>query len=570
LLALLLALAASLAGCVLITGPVAPRATAVAPTSTGVPLATTTPTVAPPTVAPSPTATPATAVQQALAGEEQPLFSDSFEEGLAHWEAAEGVTLDAGGHTDGQAARLTDAIIRTTLSTTAGTRYKAAFWVQMVAESGTDWGGFRATAESADWEMLGNSGYLTTPIGEWRRVAFSFVATGEVTHLTIGYFGGDGRTMTALVDDVAVWAQGAENLPPELDAQVAMSGDGTLRYDAGASDRDGAVTTVNWDFGDGGRSQDAAGQYQAASAGSYTATLRVADDQGAVASQQVAWTWTGDGPALAVAAPAEGATVDTAHLTLRGTAGAGVEAVTVSRDDLAAAEAVLDEQGGWTATLELAPGNNRLLVQARTADGALATRSVAVRYVPAGELAVADLAAPATVAQWESAEITFQVDNSAASDPQLPYDDDPPTGLAWCDAWAVDVLFSPDDCRRSIAARLLGLGLYPRRKGRRGVALSRGRPRLDGALCAAGGGRVALPRGGARGPGQRGIGRGAPDGDRGRDRAARPSAGGGGRQALFRVRRRDALFGQRTNTAPERGGYSYDAERNWRPWCRAP
>ena len=345
---------------------------------------------------------------------------------------------------------------------------------------------------------MGGSGYLVTPVGEWRQIVFSFQAVGEVTRLTLGYFGGPGRTITARVDDVTVWPALEQNRPPQLSAEVTVDGDGTLRYTADAEDLDGAVVGVNWDFGDGGRSEELSGAYAAASAGAYTAIVRVADDQGAVTTRAVPWSWAGDGPTLAVDSPADGATVDEARVTLRGTAGDDVATIAVSRDDLVSAAAILDADGGWTATLDLAPGDNRLLIQAVAADGDMAAQTMAVRYVPAGELAVTELAGPDSVAQWAVAEITFQVTNSAASDPQLPYDLDLPAGLDGCDGISVDVLFSPDDWRTVYTRPAYWGWRYTRTKaGGEEWLYPRGRPGLDGAFLATGGRRLALSRDGA-------------------------------------------------------------------------
>ena len=143
-LALLMALAACPAGCggygPLATTDPSLDATVTVSMPTAAPPAAT---VAAPTLQTTPAMsapTPATGVRQTLAGEPERLFSETFAEGLTRWEAGDGVALDPEGRTDGTAVRLADGAIRTSLDTAPGSRYKVAFWVQVISQRGTDWG----------------------------------------------------------------------------------------------------------------------------------------------------------------------------------------------------------------------------------------------------------------------------------------------------------------------------------------------------------------------------------------------------------------------------------------------
>ncbi|HEY4690049.1 MAG TPA: hypothetical protein VIK33_12110, partial [Anaerolineae bacterium] len=99
------------------------------------------------------------------------------------------------------------------------------------------------------------------------------------------------------------------------------------------------------------------------------------------------------------------------------------------------------------ANVPLRPGVNRILVQARASNGRLATAERIVRYVPAGPLGVSNIQSAASVQRWDPLEITFAIDNSAATHPQFPYDPAPTPGLEWVDGITVDALFTPDNWR---------------------------------------------------------------------------------------------------------------------------
>lgn len=89
---------------------------------------------------------------------------------------------------------------------------------------------------------------------------------------------------------------------------------------------------------------------------------------------------------------------------------------------------------------------NRILVQAHDADGRIVASECSVRYTPADPLSVSNLVESATpIERWDMLEVTFNVDNSAASHPQFPYDPSLPPGLEWLDGITVDGLFTPDD-----------------------------------------------------------------------------------------------------------------------------
>ncbi len=341
--------------------------------------------------------------------------------------------------------------IETDVATKIGETYKLTGWVKIISETGSDWGGFRLEATSWDWKSLGTSGPLLASArgNAWFKIALAFTAISDQTRIQIGYFGGPGRSQVVNVDDLALFVKGP-NLPPNVAINLTPSATDhlplTQQYSITGDDPDGAIVRVVWDFGDGTRALTPSGSRRVAQPGSYTATVRVADDEGAVVVKTIGWTvGGGDIPSLTINTPAENnQVVHSATLALSGSASGSATSVRVSSDrDFAGAAS---ETTAWTAQVPLQPGWNRLLIQADDASGQIGTAERLVRYVPDPPLRVSGLAESApSIERWASLEITFALEHSAATNPQFPFDPAPPPGLEWIDGTSVDALFTPDN-----------------------------------------------------------------------------------------------------------------------------
>jgi hypothetical protein len=386
------------------------------------------------------------------------LPNGTFESGrFDGWEApARGATLiTTDPHCGSYAARLTNASIRTAFATTPGKTYKVTGWVHIANESQCPgcWGGMRLSAYDAQWQELGGSGLLLTAThgSEWFKIAFAFVATQTRTPLDVGYFGDTARSMTVVVDDLMAFEKPAVNAAPSVVGLASLLPE-TLNslpqaqaFTVVAEDDDGAIARVVWDFGDGTRALTLSGTRQARLPGNYTATLQISDDDGSVVQRTVNWVAADTRfPSLNILSPTSATlTVTTPALTLTGTTTGQVNSVQASSDrgEFKSATGTTT----WKLEMPLRPGLNRLLIQARAANGRTVSAERLVRYVPSGPLTIGGIAAPATVERWEPLQITFAVANSAATHPQFPYTSTLPPGLAWVDGINVEGLFSPDN-----------------------------------------------------------------------------------------------------------------------------
>ena len=115
-----------------------------------------------------------------------------------------------------------------------------------------------------------------------------YTVPGEVT-ATLTVTDGDGLTDTAEVTLEITRL----NAPPVAEAGPDVFGDvgQAIRFNGlGSSDPDGSIVSYRWDFGDDAEAMGESPTHAYASAGSYTVTLTVTDDQGATATDTLTAT----------------------------------------------------------------------------------------------------------------------------------------------------------------------------------------------------------------------------------------------------------------------------------------
>ena len=378
------------------------------------------------------------------------LANGGFETGNLDGWSGSGQVTQADRRSGQWSVLLTTGSISQVINTTPGQKYKLTGWARVASQSGSDWGGFRFEVQSYDWKTLAHSGYITLESAGngWTKYALSFTPTTSQTRIHVGFFGGPGLRMSVYADELAVFAVTGAGLPPNLTPVIEVSqanGQTVLRYRVDGDDPDGAVVRFNWDFGDGARSQWPAGTRRAGLPGQFTAVFRASDDDGNVVTRRVPWSVpTPPGyPSITITEPAEGATVSSPDLVVRGQAAGAVGEILLStdRDTMAQAPA----SSAWSATIALRPGWNRILVQARDAARRIVTAERRVRYVPTTALAVTDITEHGPRERWEPLEIRFRIAGSAATHPQFPYDPRPPRGLEFVDGISVEALFTRDN-----------------------------------------------------------------------------------------------------------------------------
>jgi hypothetical protein len=381
------------------------------------------------------------------------LANGDFESGsLNGWSVSGAAATNTQSHGGSWSARITNGSVDQTLSTVVGQTYKATAWIKIESETGTDWGGFTLNAtESRNWVYLARTPLILQASygNNWFKVALTFTATTTQSHIIASYWGGTGRTMVVDVDDITAFAKPVANTPPQITAAaLAPSTFSSLpaaqSYSMSGDDPDGAIVNANWDFGDGDTSLSISGSRTTALPGTYTATLTATDDEGGVTVITIPWSaWTLNYPSVMVTTPSQSSLLASNNvLSMAGTAsGVSVVQLSTDRDYVGTATGT----SSWNGQVRLQPGLNRILVQGRDAAGHIATQEIQARYVPSGALGISNLQlSPVTVARWDPVQITFSLDNSAATHPQFPYEPSPAPGLSWVDGVSVDAECSVD------------------------------------------------------------------------------------------------------------------------------
>lgn len=377
------------------------------------------------------------------------LLNGSFEAGTyANWHVSGSPTLITNDTRVGAfAGRFQNGHwIEQTFATLSGKAYKVTAWVRIANEIGSDWGGFSiGVTDFQTWANLGNTPFLTlADYGtNWAKHAFTFTAIGGFSRLGLGYFGGTNRQMTVHVDEIGVFDLSASNSPPIVTFLLAPTNitslPATQTFSVVGDDPDGAIELVEWDFGDGPISLDLTGSRRVGVPGTYTARVRVADDSGEVVETTIQWRATSPGwPSIEITNIVLGSTA-----LVQGTSSGSGVVVRVSTDR----EVLVDASGtsSWTALVPLRPGWNRILAQAHQPDGKIVTDERKVRWIEPDPIAISTpIPTPNPVQRWDPLEVTFSIQNSAATHLQLPYETNLPRGVTFVDGITVDAIFSPD------------------------------------------------------------------------------------------------------------------------------
>ncbi len=137
-------------------------------------------------------------------------------------------------------------------------------------------------------------------------------SSGTATQLQIAA-AGDGftalDTLFRVVEDTFTVGAGSVNQSPISQAGGPYSGAPGVAISftsAGSSDPDGSIASYAWTFGDGGSSTAANPTHAYSAGGSYTVSLTVTDNQGAIGSDQAAVTVSGGGGGNTAPTPVPG------------------------------------------------------------------------------------------------------------------------------------------------------------------------------------------------------------------------------------------------------------------------
>ncbi|WP_460783888.1 PKD domain-containing protein [Microbacterium tumbae] len=231
--------------------------------------------------------------------------------------------------------------------------------------------------------------------GSGATASHDYASAGTYT-VTLTVTDDDGATHSTS-EEITATAPVAGNAPPVASFTSSVSGLSVSVDGAGSSDEDGSIASYAWDFGDDSTGSGATASHDYASAGTYTVTLTVTDDDGAThsTSEEItvegaeepsgplvqdefdrsatsSWgtaptggAWTVTGGSAAVASVADGAAKlalaagGTRHVTLNGTAVADSVIETRFRVNPGA-----ESGGSYVGVVARQSGDDRYLVRA--------------------------------------------------------------------------------------------------------------------------------------------------------------------------------------------------------------
>ncbi len=152
--------------------------------------------------------------------------------------------------------------------------------------------------DNANVEMIANSYTAFGNDGNHFNLAINSGSNSAVSQTVADAIHDASDHLPVYADFVSLANGGGGNIPPVAEANGPYNGNTNASISfssAGSSDSDGTITNYSWDFGDGNSSTLANPTHSYTSAGSFTATLTVTDNQGASTNDVASVTVNGAG-----------------------------------------------------------------------------------------------------------------------------------------------------------------------------------------------------------------------------------------------------------------------------------
>jgi len=380
------------------------------------------------------------------------LLSEGFESGsLSGWTTSGSIGISSSPvHSGTKAAGSTGGDISRWMTLDTGKSYKLTAWVYLTGSSAfPDWGGPTVDVLDQNWNPITSTPYLQglVPTNTWAQVALSFKPTTSQTLIRLGGKGGAGNTVAVSFDDILLFVKPAVNTPPTVSISANPSTGSvlpaTVNFSSTPNDPDGAVEYFFWDFGDGGRSNLSSPSHIYIGNGSFTAKLTIVDDNGAATSNTTQINISDpNSPSLVITNPTQSGS----NYTISGTS-SGANRLDWSTDRGLWGTASGTTSWSFTVNLDGFGGKNRILITASDAGGKITSRDIVIDYRPAGKVSVSGGAGGIThnsnsVEKWDKFEATFNIVNSVASTPDLPFATNLPAGMLQGTGITIDGVFT--------------------------------------------------------------------------------------------------------------------------------
>lgn len=339
-----------------------------------------------------------------------------------------------------------------------GKTYKMSVRLRINNMSGNDWGGIRFSVISYDWSTWYNSEAFSPqnrPVGTWFQEVIEFQPTSTQYRVQIGFFGGGGWTSDFSYDDIILYEQIDENIPPVIDSLHLNPISGTVPFTVTgqifASDEDGVIENFVADMGDGtvfnGNTNFSHTYYIE---GSYRVKITVVDDNGATDTLSTTVITNGTGNEwIQITNPVQGGgpflTVNTPAINISGMRQNGIGDIFWTNSKTGQSGFVIPQNDNFSlSNITLLPGLNTLHVQSRFSGDRYKKAELLVYYLPpayTGPLIENVTTGPTIIKQYERTDIYFDV-TTIADNPFFPFDDNIPGFLPVGSGISIDMEFT--------------------------------------------------------------------------------------------------------------------------------
>jgi len=339
----------------------------------------------------------------------------------------------------------------TNVNVTAGKTYTFTGWFLYAGPLGD---GYGQTRFEADKHTLTNY-HENMVANQWYKIAVTFTAGSSNVALRFGLWGPK-STAVLYYDDLMLFEH-ASNIAPVINPQAnVLSGQAplTVQFTANEQDYDGAVTSLRWNFGDGGEDILTKTNHTFIAAGTYQTSLTAVDNNGASSTKKISITVSDStNPTVSITSPVANGTYTTsnASVTLSGISTSPNGQINkivwdnVTSDDAGVVSITPAASVNWSATsLPLKPGKNELLITTTSTSGTTATsRIIVTRQIsnPTIKNISANTQTPKT---YEKYELTFDVD-TVAEQYMFMYDPSPPAGASIYSGVTVEGIITKPD-----------------------------------------------------------------------------------------------------------------------------
>lgn len=320
------------------------------------------------------------------------------------------------------------------INVTPGKQYVASAWFKWSTMSDNDWGYSRFTVADDSWKTIAEITSLEQKYSQnqWHQIALTFTPQASRISIDFGIYGPE-TAVNLYFDDIKLFEKNG-NFPPVVNPTTSVSSGGaplTVSFASNGLDYDGAITTYQWQFGDGAESREKDPTHIYTIPGNYVVLLNAYDNDGAKETKQLNVTVTGENP-ISISLP-DSLTSASDTITITGQAqsiSGNVNYLAWDNISTSTAKSISispSQNTSFSTSVPLKPGENEILLTAKNTSGKIAAKKIIVNRTFAKPVISNISTSGSTPKVYEKYEVSFDV-ATVAKDYMFMYDANPPRG----------------------------------------------------------------------------------------------------------------------------------------------